>query len=331
MVDLRAGMSQACAMSLAIDVARAWTRGDLRREDWLRPIPADCLDELLAAAALQRAKPLPLVLNTPDRFRLDACRAFMAGVRRTLDRGPGFALLDRLPLEPLGRDGAELAYWLAASLIARPVAQKFDGGSFIYEVSDTGRPVGNGVRRDSTNLDIQFHTDNAYNAAPPDYVGLLCLRPAQSGGVSAIGSFATAYRRLAERQPEALPRLFQPFLFDRQREHTPDESPVARHPVFRDRGGLSVQFSDFLIRAGHRLAGEPLDAAGDRALQALSAVLEAPELAVEFDFEPGQMQFLDNRICGHKRTAFADHADPAAKRLLLRLWLRDWGDRSYAG
>jgi len=131
--------------------------------------------------------------------------------------------------------------------------------------------------------------------------------------------------------PEVLPRLRQPFLFDRQREHGSGDSLVASHPVLREDGGIKVQFSDFLIRAGYRLAERAIDAEGDHALRALSEELEAPELAVEFDFQAGQMQFLDNRICGHKRTAFKDLAEPEARRLLLRLWLRSWGKRSYAG
>src|SRR5262249_40217550 len=114
-----------------------------------------------------------------------------------------------------------------------------------------------------------------------------------------------------------------------QREHAPGENLVASHPVLRGDGAIKVQYSEFLIRAGYRLAGQPIDAEGDQALRSLAAVLETPELAQEFDFAPGQMQFLDNWICGHKRSAFAD--DEAAKRLLLRLWLRDGGDRSYAG
>jgi hypothetical protein len=46
---------------------------------------------------------------------------------------------------------------------------------------------------------------------------------------------------------------------------------------------------------------------------------------------PCRSSFLNNRTCGHKRTAFEDDTDPNAMRLLIRLWLRDWGDRSYPG
>jgi len=310
---------------------RAWVGGSIDRSQWLFPISADCLAELQAAIDHHRSHPLPIILVEPRSFRLDACWALVERVRRALDDGPGFALLDRLPLEELGAAGAQLAYWLLGSLLARPVAQKFDGSAFLYEVKDTGRPVGNGVRRDSTNLEIRFHTDNAYNGAPPDYVGLLCVRPAKCGGVSQVMSFYTAHNALLAHHRTTLRRLYQPFLFDRQREHASGDSLVAANPIFRYRDGLRVQLAVSLIRAGYRLADQEIDEEGDQALRALDSVLDDMSCWQEFEFRPGQMQFLNNRTCGHRRTAFEDDTDPNAMRLLIRLWLRDWGDRSYPG
>ena len=54
-------------------------------------------------------------------------------------------------------------------------------------------------------------------------------------------------------------------------------------------------------------------------------------MAARFQFEPGQMQLIDNRALGHKRTAFRDWPEPERKRLLVRLWLRDRGGRAYNG
>jgi alpha-ketoglutarate-dependent taurine dioxygenase len=60
-------------------------------------------------------------------------------------------------------------------------------------------------------------------------------------------------------------------------------------------------------------------------------MFEDETLSVDFDLEPGQMQFVDNRALGHSRTAFLDYAEPAQKRHLVRLWLRDRGRRAYPG
>src|SRR5229473_56758 len=194
------------------------------------------LDRIVAA--LDR-DPLPLLVLRPEDFTLDASRAFMREVKKSLDDGPGFAIVDRLPVERWSQAGARAVWWLLASLVARPVAQKWDGTS-IYDVCDLGRPPGNGVRPDITNAEQNFHTDNSYNLYPPDYVALLCLKPAMEGGVSSIVSFYTVYNEMLKRNPYLLPRLYRPYLFDRQCEHAPDDATVISHPLFQDTGGKLV-------------------------------------------------------------------------------------------
>ena len=67
------------------------------------------------------------------------------------------------------------------------------------------------------------------------------------------------------------------------------------------------------------------------ALDALTTIINDPALYTEFHFEPGQMQILDNRRLGHKRTAFEDWPQPERKRMLIRLWLRNHGRPFYNG
>jgi alpha-ketoglutarate-dependent taurine dioxygenase len=67
------------------------------------------------------------------------------------------------------------------------------------------------------------------------------------------------------------------------------------------------------------------------ALAALRAVFARPELRVELDFQPGQIQFVNNRATGHARTNFVDDEAPERRRQLIRLWLRDRGGRIYRG
>jgi alpha-ketoglutarate-dependent taurine dioxygenase len=215
--------------------------------------------------------------------------------------------------------------------VARPVAQKWDGTS-IYDVTDLGRPPGNGVRPDVTNVEQNFHTDNSYNHVPPHYVGLMCLRTAMEGGVSGIVSFATAHEEMRRRHPELLSRLYKPFYFDRQREHAPDDVMTTHHPMFEDENGrLVARLSHFQVKNGQKIAGEPLDNEGTAAIEAFEAILNEPGMSARFQFQPGQMQLIDNRALGHKRTAFRDWPEAERKRLLVRLWLRDSGSRAYNG
>ena len=307
-------------------------RGDSLSERAGRIVLPDTVEKELdgVVAALDR-EPLPLLLLRPDDFELGASRAFMREVKRTIDDGPGFAIVDRLPVERWSADGARAVWWLLASLVARPVAQKWDGTS-IYDVTDLGRPPGNGVRPDVTNAEQNFHTDNSYNNVPPHYVGLMCLRTAMEGGVSGIVSFATAHEEMRKRHPELLLRLYRPFYFDRQREHAPDDVMTTHHPMLEDKDGrLVARLSHFQVKNGQKLAGVPLDNEGVAALEAFEAILNEPGMSARFQFQPGQMQLIDNRALGHKRTAFRDWPEPERKRLLVRLWLRDTGSRGYNG
>jgi alpha-ketoglutarate-dependent taurine dioxygenase len=307
-------------------------RGDTLSADTGRiTLPAEVVKELDEAVAALDRDPLPLLLLKPDDFALDASRAFMRAVKRTIDDGPGFAIVDRLPVERWSDDASRAVWWLLASLVARPVAQKWDGTS-IYDVTDLGRPPGNGVRPDVTNVEQNFHTDNSYNNVAPHYVGLMCVRTAMEGGVSGIVSFATAHEEMRQRHPDLLERLYQPFYFDRQREHAPDDVMTTFHPMLEDRDGrLVARLSHFQVKNGHKIAGVEIDADGAAALQAFEAILNEPGMSARFQFEPGQMQLIDNRAMGHKRTAFRDWPEPERRRLLVRLWLRDSGSRAYDG
>ena len=181
-------------MMQLIDGASVWTRRDVQPEEYLVDFSAACLDEIRRAVDEIRAFPLPTILRAPEDFAMPACRREMARAREMLDHGRRFAIVDHLPMAEMDAAEATAIYWLLSSMVARPVAQKLDG-TMIYDVLDTGQQAlpGSGIRPDKTNTEIRFHNDNAYNDTPPDYVGLLCLRPARSGGHSRVISFHTVY------------------------------------------------------------------------------------------------------------------------------------------
>ena len=326
-----AGMGSERMLDRAIEGPIAWARDSLGPDDGTVPLDAICLNELDAVAATLRDNPLPTEALRASDFDMPACAALMARVRTELQDGLGFVLIDRLPVERFGAAVSTALYWLLGSMVARPVAQKWDG-RMIYDVRDTGKKPGNGVRPDITNVEQNFHTDNSYNLCPPAYVGLLCLETASEGGISRIVSFASVHNELMRRKPDLLPRLYRPYIFDRQREHAPGDAMTISHPLFQyDGKRLTARLSRFQVQNGYDLAGETLDPEGAAALEGLEAMMNEPALWKEFRFEPGQIQIIDNERCGHKRTAFRD--DPASdrRRHLVRLWLRDSGRPFYNG
>ncbi len=310
----------------------AWTNADLGGDVGLVQVTEASRTELLDTAELLDANPLPTVSLQPSDFELPACRALMREAKEALDNGVGFAVIDRLPVDQLQRETATKLYWLLISMLGQTVAQKWDG-TMVYDVRDTGkkREAGNGVRSSTTNEGQGYHTDNSFNL-PPEYVALFCLQPAMEGGVNGVISFPAAHNKMLEQCPELLQRVYEPFFFDRQQEHAPDDSPVNEAPNFSYDGEiLHTQFADMLVYAGYDVAGEEIDLKGRAAIQALTDIIEAPDARHDFVFEPGQIQIVDNRRLGHRRTAYKDWPEKERQRHLVRLWVRNTGRPFYHG
>jgi alpha-ketoglutarate-dependent taurine dioxygenase len=307
-----------------------WRRSDVSEADWAVTIPDGCLAEIDAAITLLRDNPIPTLALSHTDFAMPRCRQMMAQVKGILDTGIGFAVLDRLPAEAYSKAELLTVYWLLSQMIARPVAQAFKG-TLLYDVHDTGQKTSTRVRADLTSQDLSWHTDYGFNHPPP-YIGLLVLQTAKSGGESSAGSLHTAHDILRQREPALLQRLYQPYVWNRQGEH-PDDAPICTsNPIFSAWDGtLRARYNRGLQPVGYRLVGAEIDKPGMDALNALHDILSEPENHVDFVLAPGQMEFLNNARIAHRRTAFVDHEDPALKRHLMRIFLRDEGRRSYMG
>lgn len=310
---------------------RAWARDGISPADWLVPLSAACLAEVVEVVRRLRQDPLPTVLLEPAQFPLAACTEAMALVGRKLRQGVGLAVVDRLPVERFTAEESRAVSWLLGSLLGRTVAQKWDG-TMIYDVRDTGRGFEYGVRRSVTNLELQFHTDGAWLSMPAELVGLFCLNPAREGGVSRFLSLYTVHNELRRRHPRLLERLYRLFPWDRQAEHPEGEEKLSRRPVFQyDGRRLLARYYEGLIQKGLELSGDSLDAEGREALAAMREIVESPALWVEFVIEQGQIQYLNNHQFAHSRTEFLDASEPHLKRHMIRLWHRDEGRRTFHG
>jgi alpha-ketoglutarate-dependent taurine dioxygenase len=256
----------------------------------------------------------------------------MARVRVQLEDGIGFAVVDRLPVERFDRDISRKLYWLLMSMTGRPVAQAWTG-TMVYDVLDTGKKstAGSGIRSSKTNGGQSYHCDNTFNL-PPDFVGLLCLQTAKKGGTSGLISLETVYNLLLEEFPEYLPRLYQPFYYDRQGEHAPDDLRWSYKPVFESDGDrINAYFNPRRVEHGYEMRGLEMDDETRRAINALQRVSERSGLGKDFIFERGQIQIVNNKRLAHRRTAFRDWPEPERRRHLVRMWLRDAGRPFYMG
>jgi hypothetical protein len=280
-----------------------WIGSKLNPTDGLFSLDDDCLGEIENAITLIRDNPLPLLMLHPSNFNMPKCTNLINDIFDCVENDLGFGLLEKLPLEHISSQEAISIYWLLSQMLGRPVAQKWCDGKMLYSVTDLGVPSGNGVRPDVTNEEQSFHTDNSYNICPPDVVGLLCLQPSKSGGVSRVVNMKSVLEKMEISHKTLVQRLYRPFVFDRQKEHSDWDPETLQNPILNCNGDdLRIRVSRNLIYQGYALQGKSIDSEGEEALAALFEIIDDPEMYKEFQFEAGQIQFLNNRVIGHKRT-----------------------------
>jgi alpha-ketoglutarate-dependent taurine dioxygenase len=305
------------------DDPRAWRAATIDEPArWCIPLSAPCSALVERTIAALRRNPVPVTeINVSAADRAPAAESLQP-VRAALEAGRGFAIIDGVPMDRASRQEAQAIYWVIGQLLGAPMAQNVQG-TLLYDVRDTGQDVAYGARFSVTNAESSFHTDNSFGATVLDYVGLLCLSPAKSGGLSQNVSGYAALDELSRSEPGALETLARPFHVDRRGGVQPGESPTVRFPVItRDGPELLVRYLRYWIEAGHQKANEPLTEAQVHALDALDQVLARPELRVEFALQPGQMFFINNRWILHNRTAFEDDPTPERQRHYVRLWIQ---------
>lgn len=310
---------------------RAWRRDDVSPCQWTVRLPHEALAEAQAVVDRLRREQLPVCMLRPQMFSLDACSAAMAQVRERLARGIGMAVLERLPVEHWSEYEVRAVYWLLGLLLSQPVAQEASGLIF-RDIRDEGEDHEFGNALAVTNRVLNFHTDNSGNRTRPDYISLMCLRPALHGGESQYCTVYSVYNALAEQAPDALERLFRPFLHDRQGIQPEGEPELLRAPALEwDGERLRGRFSLNKISQGYRKAGMEMDAAAHAALDALVSCIEREQLSCQFMIEPGQVQYINNLEGLHHRSDYQDGSDPDVRRHMVRMWYRNAGNAFFEG
>ncbi len=315
-------MSVSTELQTPADNPRAWTAetvGDSCR--WRLPLPDALISSLRSIYEARGRSEMPVTELRLFPEEKAALRAHLNAASRELERGRGFVVLDRLPVGRIPEREAIALYWMIGQLLGEPIAQNVQG-TLLYDVRDSGQDVARGARFSVTNYESSFHTDNSFGETVLDYVGLLCLKTARSGGMSQVVSGLAAVEALGREHPEALETLSRPFHVDRRGGVREGEAPTVLRPVIERHGPEPLfRYLRYWIEAGHEKAGEPLTPAQREALDRLDEVLNRPALRAEFSLEPGQVYFINNRWILHNRTAFEDHPEPERRRHLMRLWL----------
>ena len=257
---------------------------------------------------------------TPESFPLAAIRDDVAVWKKEVQQGRGILLLRGFPVARIELDDLRLMYIGLGSHFGRPVSQSAMGDLIGDVVNVGGKDRRERAYRSSRALNL--HTDRC------DHVAMLCIRPAVDGGLSAYASALTIHNEMLKERPDLLALLYRGYFHHRFGEQAPGEPLVTgeRIPVFSVTEGVP---SVIYIRGYIDLADDEghvvLSDIEREALDYMDRVADRPEIRLDLRLEPGEASFTNNCLLLHTRTAFEDADDPALKRHLLRLWLREDG------
>ncbi len=126
------------------------------------------------------------------------------------------------------------------------------------------------------------------------------------------------------RRPDLAPLLLEPFHWDWRRQDPDAPEATYTSPVVSNVDGVfSIYAGMSMIFAAQDYPGVPkLTDEQVEVLQLFDAISQEPGLAIDMDFQPGDVQWLLNYAALHSRTSFEDHPERERRRHLLRLWLK---------
>jgi hypothetical protein len=287
------------------------------RPDWIETLTPAESAEVAAAVEQLAARDVDIAAIRIADFPLPALAPRLARIRGEVLNGRGFALLRGVPADPGDIRRAAIAFFGIGAHFGHARMQNAQG-HVLGHVRDLGRSSADPNTRIYQTRERQtFHTDSC------DIVGLLCLKTAKSGGLSALVSAVTIYNEIRRRRPDLVAPLFQPIETDRRGEVPGGAKPYFRIPIYSWHAGLlSVIYQRQYIESARRFADvAPLTARQIEALDLFDALANDRRLNMLMAFRPGDIQLVHNHTLLHDRTAFEDWPDPAKKRHLLRLWL----------
>lgn len=297
--------------------ATAWGANDYPDDrSWVHGLSAQMVEEIIAAMHAAKARGISAKDITVQNFPLPITAPLLREMYKELECGPGFSMLSDFPLDGLSEDEIRLAYCGLCCHFGHITVQNRDG-EFILEVMDKGKAFDSQQRGYHSPAFLDFHTDGT------NTVTLLCVQTALQGGRSKLLSAAAAYNCVVRERRDLLDILHRGFYHHRRDQQLADQAAVTeyRTPVFGFfKGLLHVSYTDVSIRFCAK-EGTIITERETQALDLLKAIGSRPELHVTMELRKGDLQFVNNFLALHSRTAYVN--GPGHERRLLRLWLDD--------
>lgn len=297
----------------------AWQAGTFNdSESWALQVTAQDVAEIEAAAATTKAAGLDIRNINKNDFPLPGLAARLATLRQRVLGELGFGYVRGLPVEGWDPDFRMRVYWGLSRHIGDPVPQNRNG-HLIGHVIDIGTQANEVNKRlTQTNLELSFHVDSC------DVVGLMCCATSMSGGESAIVSGVAVHDEMMRTRPDLCAVLYEPIPMDRRGEVPAGGNGWYAMPLFHWHKETFTGFAPVrqYVESVHRFPEAPkVTALLSEALDVFYALCADPRFCLKIPFQPGDIQYLQNHVVFHGRTAYQDHPAPKLKRHLMRIWL----------
>ncbi|MFB6787495.1 TauD/TfdA family dioxygenase [Streptomyces olivaceus] len=283
------------------------------REPWLYELTVPEAAEIDAAFATLLASGAADFAAREADFPLPRVGPKLRRILRSIEDEPGFALVRGIPVAGKSEQEVRRLYWGLGIHLGVPLIQN-NSDSHMVDIRDEGRA--GRLRVHSSNQHIGFHIDST------DIVGLLCRRAAAHGGTSLVTSAEAVRREISWAHPELLPALYEPLPFAdvaSPDEHHPD---FFLCPVFgRHEGRTTTRFYlRRILRSQDNPAAPRLTGLQRRAIEAVEEIAARPDLVTPMEFQPGDLQLINNHLVLHGRTTFDSSEGSDTGRHLLRMW-----------
>lgn len=296
-----------------------WRAGDVADPSrWTLVLDASDHRELDQALANAKSVSDNLLEIDRDSFPLDSLAAKLGRVERELVDGRGLVRISALATERYSDDDLTLLYWGIGLHLGDPWPQN-KYGHMMGDVTDQGKALDDPTLRGNEigGIGLDYHSDGS------DLVGLMCLRPAKSGGLSCVANIVAIYNELLRTRPDLVAALYEPVPWDYRGEQPEGGAKFYMRSVFTEHDGrLFNFFVPQYIKASQRHPEAPrLSPLALEAIDTVSAMAREPEFNVYMELPPGSMQFINNYHVLHGRTPYEDDVAHGYKRHLKRLWL----------
>jgi hypothetical protein len=296
-----------------------WKSAELAaRTDWVHHLTGPELAEIEAALASVKSRGIGFQELRKEDFPLQLFPKLAARVQDMLENGPGVFMIRGLPVNKYPTEEVRLMYWGLGKYLGTAVSQSREG-DHIGDVRDLRIPKDSPFFRGyQTAGGGTFHCDTC------DVAALFVLRTAKAGGISLVCSSIAIHNEILRTHPDLLEALYQPVPWSMLEQQRAGEPAWYLQPIFSmHEGHFSCRYiRPHIIQAQKRFPEAPRLTEKQIAAQDLfDELVKRPDLQLVTNFQPGDLQFCNNHVAMHARTAFEDYPEKERRRHLLRLWL----------